>query len=288
MSRKQFLGKGLSALLEENNVEIDEKQVKKIPISSIEPNKNQPRRFFDQKALNELAESIKKHDVLEPIIVRQLGDNYQIVSGERRWRASRIAGLETIPAIVRDYDDKTALEIAMIENLQREDLNVVEEARGYKQLMDEYSLTQEGLASLVNKSRENIANTVRLLKLPEEILTSLEKGDLTASHARALLPLVEKYSTKDLENIYKRVLEGSTTVRELEQLNKNGLKKTNKKIKKDNKDIYIKQIEADIGAALGRKINISKKRKKGVIEIEYYSKEDFENLVQTLKKVRLK
>lgn len=288
MSRKQFLGKGLSALLEENNVEIDEKQVKKIPISSIEPNKNQPRRFFDQKALNELAESIKKHDVLEPIIVRQLGDNYQIVSGERRWRASRIAGLETIPAIVRDYDDKTALEIAMIENLQREDLNVVEEARGYKQLMDEYSLTQEGLASLVNKSRENIANTVRLLKLPEEILTSLEKGDLTASHARALLPLVEKYSTKDLENIYKKVLEGSTTVRELEQLNKNGLKKTNKKIKKDNKDIYIKQIEADIGAALGRKINISKKRKKGVIEIEYYSKEDFENLVQTLKKVRLK
>lgn len=288
MSRKQFLGKGLSALLEENNVEIDEKQVKKIPISSIEPNKNQPRRFFDQKALNELAESIKKHDVLEPIIVRQLGDNYQIVSGERRWRASRIAGLETIPAIVRDYDDKTALEIAMIENLQREDLNVVEEARGYKQLMDEYSLTQEGLASLVNKSRENIANTVRLLKLPEEILTSLEKGDLTASHARALLPLVEKYSTKDLENIYKKVLEGSTTVRELEQLNKNGLKKTNKKTKKDNKDIYIKQIEADIGAALGRKINISKKRKKGVIEIEYYSKEDFENLVQTLKKVRLK
>lgn len=288
MSKKQFLGKGLSALLEENDVEIDEKQVKRIKISLIEPNKNQPRRFFDQKSLNELAQSIKQHDVLEPIIVRQFGDRYQIVSGERRWRASRIAGLEDVPAIVRDYDDRTALEIAMIENLQREDLNVVEEARGYKKLMEEYSLTQEGLSSLVNKSRENIANIVRLLKLPEDILSALERGELTTSHARALLPLVEKYPKKDLEGIYKKVLEGSLTVRDLEQLNKKDLNKTGKKKKKDNKDIYTKQIETDLGVILGRKINISKKRKKGVIEIEYYNKEDFENLVEILKKVRLK
>lgn len=291
VKNKAALGKGLTALFEDNdiqfednNVQIKNKQVITLKINDIEPNKGQPRSYFDKEKLEELADSIAEHGVLQPIIVREIAEGrYQIISGERRWRASRMAGLNEVPIIIRDLDEQAILEVALIENLQREDLNVIEEAKGYKELMTNFSMTQETVAKRVGKSRPVIANALRLLALPEEVLSLVEGGELSPGHARALLPLLEKMNKDAFLELTNNVIIKNMTVRDLENLDKslnNG--KTEKK--KKQKDIYISEIENDISRVWGRKIKISSTRNKGKIELEFYNKEDFENLISALKK----
>lgn len=283
--KKQSLGKGLDALFEENDVEIDEKQVKLIKTDLLEPNKEQPRRIFDKTALSELADSLSEHGMLQPIIARKLGDVYQIISGERRWRAARMAGLLEVPVIVKELDDREALEIAMIENLQREDLNLMEEAVGYRRLMDEFGMTQEALSKRVGKSRPVIANSLRLLSLPENVAKAAETGEITGGHARAFLPLCEKLPKKEIDELLKKTVNGLLTVRDLENLSKRVSAGSGTK-KSSEKDIYLKQLETDIGESLGRKIKISsRKNSKGNIQIEFYNKNDFEALITALKTI---
>ncbi len=283
--KKQSLGKGLDALFAENEVEIDEKQIKLVKTSLVEPNKDQPRRTFDKAALSDLASSIAEHGILQPIIVRKYGEGYQIISGERRWRASRMAGLQEIPVIIREIDDTDALVIGLIENLQREDLNVVEEALGYKRLMESFSYTQEAISKRVGKSRPVIANALRLLALPKCVLDAAENGDITAGHARAFLPLCEKLSEKEIVDLLEQTVNKELTVRDLEALYK---KLSTEKAEKssDPNSIYYKALETDMSATMGRKIKIVPKRGKGRIEIEFYNKNDFEILVEALKKIK--
>lgn len=220
--KKHALGKGLDALFADNGLETGDSagQVRQIEISLVEPNKEQPRKIFDNEKLEELVSSIAEHGILQPIIARPIGDRYQIVSGERRWRAARRAGLLEVPVIVREIDDKTCLEIALIENLQRENLNVIEEAKGYRQLSEEFKMTQEEIAKRVGKSRPVVANALRLLALPEKAIALTEKGELSAGHARALLPLTEKLSKKDFDKLLEDINAKNLTVRDLENLYK--------------------------------------------------------------------
>ena len=223
------LGRGLEGLFEDNaplTDEADGKNLVFVKISDVEPSRDQPRKSFDRQTLEELASSIADRGLLQPIIVRRAdGDRYRIVSGERRWRAARIAGLTEVPVIIKDLSDKEALEIGLIENLQRENLNIVEEAKGYKALIDEFSLTQEQVAEKVGKSRPAIANAMRILALPEETLDLVLEGKLSSGHARALLPLAERAeSKKKFSELVKMIIDKGLTVRDVENLAK---KKTN-------------------------------------------------------------
>lgn len=282
--KKQSLGKGLGALFEENNVEVDEKQVKLIRTSLLEPNKNQPRKSFNKESLSELSESLKEYGMLQPIIARKTGDDsYKIISGERRWRAARMAGITEVPVIIRETDDMVTLEIGLVENLQREDLNPADEAMGYKTLCDEFGLTQEEIAKKVGKSRPAVANSMRLLNLSENVLKALAEGSISAGHARAFLPICEKLPAKDISSILQRTIDGELTVRDLENI----YKKATTEVKPKNtppERIYYDQIESDLSRQTGRKIKIKAGRKKGKIEIDYYDKNDFEALINALKK----
>ena len=222
MKKQTGLGRGLEDLFAENSIDIsvDDGQVIFVGISEVEPNKGQPRKFFDKEKIAELASSVAEHGLLQPIIVRKNGQRYQIISGERRWRASRMAGLKEIPVIVRDIDDRTALEIGLIENLQREDLNAVEEARGYRQLIDEYGLTQEEIAKSVGKSRPAVANAMRILALPQEVLDLVLAGKLSSGHARAMLPLMETMPPEKLILLAKDVVDKDITVRQIENMSR--------------------------------------------------------------------
>ncbi|MGN0988959.1 MAG: ParB/RepB/Spo0J family partition protein [Eubacteriales bacterium] len=284
--KKTGLGRGLDELFAENNIDIsDEKQITKVRISEVEPNKEQPRKTFEKEKLEELASSIAEHGLLQPVIVRKIGDRYQIISGERRWRASRMAGLIEIPVIVKDIDDKTALEIGLIENLQREDLNAVEEAQGYKALTDEYGLTQEEISRRIGKSRPAIANSMRILSLPKSVLDCVLDGSLTSGHCRALLTLREKIGDEEkfLEAV-KQVIAKEMTVRDVENLAKH-YGEAPKTPKMGN--IYYQEIEEDISRSWGRKIKIKSSGKgekvHGRIELEYYNRDDLENLIELLK-----
>jgi ParB family chromosome partitioning protein len=280
------LGAGLGAIFGEDVVEEslngNAKEVDWLPIAKIEPREDQPRSDFDEVTLSELAESIKEHGLIQPIIVRELdGGYYQIIAGERRWRASRLAGLDKVPVRIIKADDKKAMELALVENLQREDLNPVEEAKGYKTLMQEYGLTQEQAAKTVGKSRPVVANSLRLLKLPEEILKVISEDKLSLSHARAILELDDPEKQKLAA---KKIVEGNLTVREATSLIKN-LNKGEKpvKIKEKTDDVdYVAELEQDISKSLGRKVRIIRGRKKGKIEIEYYSEDDFESICENL------
>lgn len=283
--KKQSLGKGLDALFAENEVEIDEKQIKLVKTALVEPNKEQPRRIFDKDALEDLSSSIAEHGILQPIIVRKRGEGYQIISGERRWRAARMAGVLEVPVIIRDMDDTEALVIGLIENLQREDLNVVEEALGYKRLMETFSYTQEAISKRVGKSRPVVANALRLLALPKCVLDAAEKGDITAGHARAFLPLCEKMSQKEIEDLLEQTVNKELTVRDLEAIYRRLSEEKPKKPVNTN-EIYYRQLESDMSGTMGRKIKIVPKKGKGRIEIEYYNKNDFEALVEALKKIK--
>lgn len=288
MAKKSGLGKGLSAILSDKYDSqalefADNSQVIELRIVDVEPNKDQPRKDFDKEKLDELADSISKHGVIQPIIVTKKDDVYQIVAGERRWRASKQAGLKKIPAIIRNYDEVKIMEVALIENLQREDLNPVEEALGYKSLIETFSLTQDKISERVGKSRSAIANSLRLLNLPEKVRTLLEKGAISVGHAKAILSLTNK---NDQIQIAEIVSDKKLSVRETENLikNKDKEKKTNPKISSEVK-LAIKDMENSFSKYLGTKVKIKESNGKGKIEISYYSHDEFERITEMLKNV---
>lgn len=288
MAKKSGLGKGLSAILSDKYDSqalefADNSQVIELRIVDVEPNKDQPRKAFDKEKLDELADSISKHGVIQPIIVTKKEDIYQIVAGERRWRASKQAGLKKIPAIIRNYDEVKIMEVALIENLQREDLNPVEEALGYKSLIETFSLTQDKISERVGKSRSAIANSLRLLNLPEKVRTLLEKGAISVGHAKAILSLTNK---NDQIQIAEIVADKKLSVRETENLikNKDKEKKTNPKISSEVK-LAIKDMENSFSKYLGTKVKIKESNGKGKIEISYYSHDEFERITEMLKNV---
>lgn len=283
MAKKGGLGKGLNALFLDNEAE-ESGSLMRLRLSDVEPNKDQPRDRFDQEALQELADSIREHGVLQPIVVRAIpGGTYQIIAGERRWRASRLAEQRDIPAIVVDADDNKVMELALIENLQREDLTVIEEAQGYKALMETYGMTQEQVAARVGKSRPVIANALRLLSLPPRVLDELENGGITPGHARVLAGVEEER----IDSLLDRVIVEGLTVRQLEQLAKKPdapAKETKEKEKSAWGDSYYKEVELSLRDTLGRKVKVRKKGDTGTLEIQFYSREELEDLAARLAK----
>lgn len=275
---KRGLGRGLSALIPETNLEQGDKPGE-IRLDEIVPNPYQPRRLFDQEKLDELAESIRKHGVLQPIVVRKAGERYEIVVGERRYRAARQAGLESIPAVVREYDDRDMMQIALVENLQREDLNPIEEAEGYRRLMSEFGLTQEELGAVLGKSRSAVANTLRLLKLDPFVQESVSRGTLSMGHARALLALE---SPTDQIRVCRKVVEEGLSVRQTEELVKRLLTPAQrvKHSKETARDPNIVEIEDRLKRSLGTQVRIKPGQRRSVIEIEYYSSDDLERILE--------
>lgn len=280
--KKSGLGKGLDALFLDNSTDEGLKAVT-LNINDIEPNREQPRKHFDEDALSELADSIETHGVIQPLLVRPLSDGgYQLIAGERRWRASRMAGLNEIPVVIREMTDSEAMELALVENLQREDLNPIEEAEGFKLLMENYNLTQDQAAQRVGKSRPAVANAVRLLALPDELLEKVKFGTLSPGHARTLLSLEDAQKMiKVAEEIIKRNL----SVRDSEKLVKTLLspKEEKKDKKKEKRDPYFDECEIAIRDELGRKAQIHvSKGEKGTIEIEFFSKSDLQSIMEAL------
>lgn len=281
--KKSGLGKGLDALFLDNSTENQSGSVTQLSLNEIEPNRDQPRKHFDETALSELSESIAMHGVIQPLLVRPISDGgYQLIAGERRWRASRMAGLTQVPVVIREMTDSEAMELALIENLQREDLNPIEEAEGLKLLMDTYSLTQEQAAERVGKSRPAVANALRLLSLPAKVILLLKEGKLSSGHARALLPLKDE---KTMLLLCKEIEEKELSVRETEKIVKNLLseKKEKKEKKPKKRDPYYDECELSIREALGRKANINlAKGDKGTIEIEFFGKDDLKKILKSL------
>lgn len=282
-SSKRSLGSGLGALFGEEAAKNEDVGRQMLPISRVEPRKGQPRTCFDDEALEELAESIKQYGLIQPITVRRLdGGYYQIIAGERRWRASRLAGLSEVPVNIIEADDRMAMQLALVENLQREDLNPIEEARGYKTLMDEYGMTQDEAAQSVGKSRPTITNSLRLLSLGEGTLAMVENGELSAGHARALLPLKDAEKQRDLAEL---VLQKHLSVRQTEALVARLSAEKPQKEEKSSSGIivdYVKEVERELENALGRKVKLVDNRKKGRIELEFYGADDRENLINNL------
>ena len=279
--RSKRLGKGLSALIPEINEEIDKKDIVQIKLSNIRPNKNQPRKEFDEDRIKALSDSIKNVGVLQPIVLKPIEDNnYMIIAGERRYRASILAGKEEIPAIIKDIPIKDIMEIALIENLQREDLNSIEEALAYKNLIEDYKVTQEELSEAVGKSRPYITNTLRLLNLQNKIIKMIENGDITAGHGKALLSIEDK--EKQLE-VAMRIVEEGLSVRTVENIAKKIIEnKEKRKIEKKEKDIYIIDAEEKLSNIFGTKVNISMNNKKGKIEISYNNEDELNDILSMI------
>ena len=279
MAKKTGLGKGLSELFIDNATEeLGSSSAVKLKLSEIEPNKNQPRKTFDEEALAELSHSIELHGVLQPLVVRPMPDgSYQLVAGERRWRASRMAGLTEVPVVIKELTDAQVAEIALVENLQREDLDPIEEALGYKELAEKFDYTQEEISNLVGASRPAIANALRLLTLPEEIINWVSKKELSAGHARALLTLEDDKAKIELA---KFVIKEDISVRETERLARKQIKTepTGKKTKKRNP--YYDEVELALSDVLQRKVRVTKSTKKGAIEIEFFDDEDLKKLIK--------
>lgn len=289
---KKGLGKGLDALLGSNKADdivapkVTAKPgeyVESIKIVDIEPNPEQPRSDFDEESLEELAMSIKEHGVITPIIVKKADNGfYQIVAGERRWRASKKAGLKKIPAIVKEFGEMQTQEVALIENLQRKDLNPVEEALGYRKLMDDFSLTQEEISQKMGKSRSSVANSLRLLTLSEEVISYVRKGELSFGHAKVILSLGSKTQQKE---IAQKVVKEGLSVRATEELVNKKPPKPKKEKKADlNVRLAFKEIEKSVSSSLGTNVKISSKGDKGTIQIEYYSSEQLERIIKILSK----
>ncbi len=279
---KKGLGKGLGTIFGDESEQIDEGSILNVKISLVEPNKNQPRKNFDAEKLEALAQSLRENGMIQPIVVTKAsGGRYTIVAGERRWRAAKLSGFSEVPVIVKDYSDQTVTEVALIENLQREDLNPIEEALGYKNLCDLYGLTQEEVSTKVGKSRSAVANSMRLLALDKSIQEHLISGEISEGHARAALSLESKELREFLIN---QVIANALNVRQAENLAKE-LQKEPKKKKKPVADIYkieIERLEKRIASSLGTKVKISHGAKKGKIEIEYYGNDDLERLLGLL------
>ena len=276
------LGRGLNALLGDPELSASGEGSVSLPISQVEPGLNQPRKRFDPESLSDLADSIRIHGVIQPVTVRRLASGYyQIIAGERRWRAAKQAGLDEIPAVIIEADDRKVMEIGLIENLQREDLNPAEEARGYQTLMEEYGLTQEQVAERMGKSRPAVTNTLRLLALPEDLLTMVEGGILSAGHARAILGAPTQALQRE---VAKHVVERGLSVRQTEALVKT-IQKQQERPKEKGRDeisLYLGELEKSLSGRLGRKVTISHHGKKGKVQLEYYSSEDLEVLLTLL------
>lgn len=279
MASKKGLGRGIESLFTENSLEeINTASSEKVKLVDIVPNKEQPRKKFNEAALSELADSIAQHGVIQPLLVRPLsGGTYQLVAGERRWRASRIAGLKEVPVVIKELSDEEASVIAMIENLQREDLNAIEEADGIKYLMSKYGLTQEEVSEKVGKSRSAVANSLRLLKLPESISEYVRDGIISAGHAKALLPLEDEEKMIMLCN---EIIKENLSVRETEKAVKELT--SQKKVKsKKSRDKFFDEVELSLNEVLKRKIKINNKSKnKGTITIEFFDKEDLASFIK--------
>lgn len=280
---KKGLGKGLGTIFGDESEKIEEGSVLDVKISLVEPNKNQPRKNFDKEKLEALSQSLKENGMIQPIIVTKSNNGrYTIVAGERRWRAAKSAGFSEVPVIVKEYSDQTITEVALVENLQREDLNPIEEALGYKNLCDLYGLTQEEVSQKVGKSRSAVANSMRLLSLNKTIQKYLISGEISEGHARAALSLASEELREFLIN---QVISSSLNVRQTENLAKQ-LQKEPKQKRDTKPDIYkieIERIEKRISDSLGTKVKISHGAKKGKIEIEYYGNDDLERLLELLK-----
>lgn len=277
--KKGGLGRGLDALLVDNSIEnISSSSAVKLKLNDIEPNKNQPRKIFDDEALAELSASIEKHGVIQPLLVRPLtGGTYQLVAGERRWRAARMAGLTEVPVVIRELSDEDAAALALIENLQREDLDPIEEAEGYRYLMDTYSITQEEAAQKVGKSRSAVANLMRLLALPKDVLELVRAKKLSAGHARTLLPL-EKASV--ISQFAKEIIEKGYSVRQTEKMVKDYLKPEKPAKPAPEKDKYFTEVELSLCEALSRKVSVKGGAKGGSITIEFFDKDDLMKLTK--------
>lgn len=283
-AKKGGLGRGLDALFADNSIEeIASTSAVKLKIMDIEPNRDQPRKIFDEDALAELADSIAKHGVIQPLLVRSMPDgSYQLVAGERRWRASRMAGLTEVPVVIKELSDDEAMALALIENLQREDLNAIEEAQGIKALMDTLSLTQDEAAERVGKSRPAVANALRLLKLPDSVIALVSDGKLSPGHARALLGFKDE---QDIIETADLIIEKGLTVRNVEKL----VKKRNKEPKAEKpaarRASYYDEVELALTDFLGRKVKVGTKpgKESGVLEIDFFDKDDLTRLADALK-----
>lgn len=283
-AKKGGLGRGLDALFADNSIEeIASTSAVKLKIMDIEPNRDQPRKIFDEDALAELADSIAKHGVIQPLLVRSMPDgSYQLVAGERRWRASRMAGLTEVPVVIKELSDDEAMALALIENLQREDLNAIEEAQGIKALMDTLSLTQDEAAERVGKSRPAVANALRLLKLPDSVIALVSDGKLSPGHARALLGFKDE---QDIIETADLIIEKGLTVRDVEKL----VQKRNKEPKAEKpaarRASYYDEVELALTDFLGRKVKVGTKpgKESGVLEIDFFDKDDLTRLADALK-----
>ena len=286
-AKKGGLGKGLDALFMDNET-VDSGGVVTLRLSQIEPNRDQPRKIFSEEALNELADSIREHGVLQPLLVRPLpGGSYQLVAGERRWRASRMAGLQEVPVVIREMDEEQAMEIALIENLQREDLNAIEEATGYKQLMERYGMTQEQVAKRVGKSRPAIANALRLLNLPQKVMDMVGEGEVSPGHARALLAFDDQ---DRIEEIAQKVKTGKYSVRDIERMAKNQDEKKEKAAKAPEEpawggtSAFLTEMEIAMSMEMGRKVRIIPNGEGGTLQIQFWNEEDLKSLAEKFAK----
>ena len=282
MAKKQSgLGKGLGALMLENNTD-SMVSTDTLAVNDIIPNKEQPRKTFDEAALQELADSIKQHGVLQPLLVRPLTTGgYQLVAGERRWRASRLAELKEVPVIIKELSDTEAMEIAIIENLQREDLNPIEEAEGLQALIDKCGFTQEEVATSVGKSRPAITNALRLLRLPEEVRQMTKDGDISAGHARALLAFDNEPMMLECA---KQIVDKKLTVRDVEKMAKRPKASKIKASSGRARDSFYDEVELALSDALGTKVKVYNGRNKGTLEIEFYTLDDLKNIANAIAK----
>ena len=290
MAIKKGLGKGLDSMIPEKKTkaemkEVQDKALSEIKISEIDPNIGQPRKSFNEDELLELAESIKIHGVIQPIILTKRGKRYEIIAGERRWRASKLAGLTKIPAVIREYTDKEIMEVSLIENIQRQDLNPIEEAVAFKNLIDEYKMKQDDLAERVSKSRSAITNALRLLKLDDKVKAMLAEGLISTGHARAILAVEDKNKQQILAT---RIFDEKLSVRETEKLVKQILEnKESKKEEKSSEKLIYKKLEDSLKSIIGSKVSIkSKDNGKGKIEIDYYSIEELDRITELLSNIK--
>ncbi|MDR3551784.1 MAG: ParB/RepB/Spo0J family partition protein [Clostridia bacterium] len=277
---KRGLGKGLDALFADNSEEAGNGSVT-VRLTEIEPNRAQPRKKFDEDALEQLSESIRNHGILQPLVVRPVpgAGGYQLVAGERRWRAARMAGLTEVPVVIRELSDNEAMEVALIENLQREDLNPVEEAEGYRMLLESYSMTQEEIAERVGRSRPAVANALRLLGLPKDVLEMVRSGSLSQGHARTLLGIE---NGDQLKKTAEEVSEKGLSVREVEKLVRQAAQPEKVKPPSPQKTMLEGEIERGLSEQLGRKVKITRGKNRGVLEIEFYNEEDLKQLSMLL------
>ena len=285
MASPKGLGKGLGALLGDFMDEIPENSAyQMLPIYKVEPNRSQPRQDFDEEELQALADSIEEHGIIQPLTVRQLDSGYyQIIAGERRWRAARIANLAEIPVVVMEADDRKAMELALIENLQRQDLNAVEEALGYQSLIEDYGLTQDEAAKRVGKSRPAVANSLRLLGLCPQVLEKLRKGELTAGHARAILMLK---SEKKQQEAAQKIIALGLSVRQAELICKNMCREPKEEVEEPLRIDYVAECEKQLSKHLGRGVKIVNGKRKGRFELEFYGQDDLQILLDALMQLK--